>query len=77
MTAESIAKKLKKKVRFFTDGKGRRTHAVLPIKEYEELLEDIHDSAVAESRESDKPISLEQFKKRLRAKAKIPRTREP
>ncbi len=34
------------RVKFLTDKRGRRTHAVVPLKEYEELLEDLRDLAL-------------------------------
>ena len=40
------------KVRYIVDEKGERTAVVLPINEYKELLEDLHDLVViAERRE--------------------------
>ena len=68
MTAESITKKLEKKVKFFTDGKGRRTHAVLPIKEYEELVADLEGLAGTVSRRGETSASLAEMKRRPRKK---------
>ena len=36
---------------FIVDKNGKKTHIVLPLKEYEELLEDLHDLSVVEERE--------------------------
>jgi hypothetical protein len=38
---------MSKEVQFVTDAEGRRTAVILPIEEYEELLEDLHLSRVA------------------------------
>jgi len=62
MTVETI----NNKVQFLFDRKDKRTHAVLPIYEYEGLIEDLYDNAVADSREDEGTISLEELKKRLR-----------
>lgn len=72
MTAESITKKLKKKVKFLVDERGRRTHALLPIKEFEDLLEDIHDAAVVIERRREGSISIAEMKKRLYGSEKVP-----
>ncbi len=39
-----------KKHRFIVDDQGRRTEVVLPLREYQELLEDLHDLAVVAER---------------------------
>lgn len=54
-------------VSFLVDRKGRKTHAVLPIKDYERLVEDEYDNKIADSRENEGAISLEEFKNRVRA----------
>jgi hypothetical protein len=56
------------KVSFMVDRRGKRTHALLPIKEYERLIEDQYDNAVADSRENEGTISLEEAKSRIRAR---------
>jgi len=55
-------------ISFVFDRRGKRTHALLPIKEYERLLEDQYDNAVADSREKDGSITNEEFKKRVRSR---------
>jgi len=42
---------------FLTDGKGERLSVVLPIKEFNELLEDIEDLTVVLERRSEETIS--------------------
>ena len=41
------------KVKFLTDRRGKRTHAILPIRQYQDLLEDLFDNALADSREHE------------------------
>ena len=57
---------LSETAKFLVDGNGRRTHAVIPIEEYERLIEDDYDNDVADSRENDGTISSEEFRKRVR-----------
>jgi len=56
MTEDTLASKVK----FLIDKRGRRTHAVLPMKDYEELLEDLHDLALGLSRKSEADIPIEE-----------------
>ncbi|MDD3582201.1 MAG: hypothetical protein PHW74_14445 [Desulfobacca sp.] len=44
---------------------GNKTAVILPLKEYEKLLEDLHDLAVVAERREENSISLEEMKKRL------------
>ncbi len=53
-------------VKFLTDKRGRRTHAVVPLKEYEELLEDLRDLSLGHSRLSEEDIPMEEAFERLR-----------
>jgi hypothetical protein len=48
-----------------TDAQGRRTAIVLPIAEYEQLLEDLHDLAVVAERRDDPTLSEEDLTRRL------------
>ncbi len=52
--------------RFIIDEAGKKTAVILPVKDYEGLLEDIHDLAVIAERKDEPTISLEELKKRLR-----------
>jgi PHD/YefM family antitoxin component YafN of YafNO toxin-antitoxin module len=51
---------------YIVDEKGRKTAVILPIEEYEELLEDLHDLAIIAERRDEPTISFEELKKRLR-----------
>jgi len=52
---------------FVVDESGKKTAVILPVEEYEELLEDIHDLAVIAERKDEPTISLKELKKRLKA----------
>ena len=45
-------------VQYLTDEKGKKTAVVLPLSEYEELLENLHDLAVAAARKNEPRESL-------------------
>ena len=51
---------------FIVNEKGKKTAVILPYSEYEELLEDIHDLAIIAERKSERTISHDELKKRLK-----------
>ncbi len=53
--------------RFIVDESGNKTSVILPLEDYEELLEDIHDLTIIAERKDEPSISLEELKKRLKA----------
>jgi PHD/YefM family antitoxin component YafN of YafNO toxin-antitoxin module len=57
--------------RFVVDGKGRRSAVILPLREYEQLLEDLHDLAVIAERRKEVPIDLAELKRRLKKRASV------
>ena len=52
---------------FIVDESGKKTAIVLPLEDYEELIEDIHDLAVIAERKDEPTISFDELKKRLKA----------
>lgn len=52
---------------------GKPTAVILPLAEYEELLEDLQDLAVIARRKNEPTISLMEVKRRLKADAIIHR----
>jgi len=48
------------------DEKGQKTGVIVPIEEYEELLEDLHDLAVVAERRGEPTITFEELKERLK-----------
>ena len=63
---------IEKKVKFLVDRDGRKTHAVLPIEQYEELLEDMHDAEVVKERRKEGSVSISKMKKRLYGTEEVP-----
>jgi hypothetical protein len=51
--------------RFVVDADGKKTAVILPLKQYQKLIEDLHDLARVAERRSEEPISLEEMKRRL------------
>ena len=51
---------------YVTDKEGKKTAVILPIKQYEQLLEDLHDMAVVAERRKEKTVSFEEVKRRLK-----------
>lgn len=52
---------------FIVDESGAKKAVILPMEDYEELLEDIHDLTVIAERKDEPSIGLEELKKKLRA----------
>jgi hypothetical protein len=53
-------------VKYITDDRGERTAVVLPIADYEKLLEDLEDLAVLAERREEPTIPHEQFVSELK-----------
>jgi hypothetical protein len=51
---------------YVTNTKGRKTGVILSLGRYRKLMEDLHDLAVVAERREEKPISLEEMKRRLK-----------
>jgi len=49
------------------DANGNKIAVLLPLQQYEQLMEDLHDLAVIAERREEEAISLEEMKKRLKA----------
>ncbi len=58
----------REKIRFLVDEKGRKKSVVLPIKDYQALLEDLADMAVIAERNGDPTQSLDLVRKNLEEK---------
>ena len=52
---------------FLVDRNGKKTAVVLPIEDYERLLEDLHDLSVVAERRNEPTISFDELKRRLQA----------
>ncbi len=51
---------------FVVDTNGKKTGVILSLKRYQELMENLHDLAVVAERRGERPISLEEMKRRLK-----------
>jgi len=51
---------------YIVDEQGRRTAILIPIEEYEELLQDIHDLSIIAQRRDEPTVSHEELKKSLK-----------
>ncbi len=51
---------------YIVDENGQKTAVVLPVEEYEELLEDLHDLAIIAERRDEPTIAFEELKKQLK-----------
>ncbi len=58
---------------FLTDDCGQKVAVVIPISEYESLMEDIADLAAVAERRDDDRISLSELKEQLTADGLLPR----
>lgn len=58
-------------LRYITDKSGRKKEVVLPIKEFENLLEDLQDLAVAAERRDEKTISHKDLISQLKKDGKL------
>ena len=52
--------------KYVVDSEGKKTGVILPVAEYEQLLEDLHDLAVVAERRAEEPINLAEMKRRLK-----------
>ena len=52
--------------RFIVDESGERTDVVIPVNEYKELMEDLHDLAIIAERRDEDSVDFNELKKRLR-----------
>lgn len=54
------------KEQYIVNEKGKKTDAIIPIEEYEELMEDLHDIAIVAECRDEPTITFEELKERLR-----------
>ena len=50
---------------FVVDASGKKTGVILSLKQYEMLMEDLHDLAVVVGRHAEVPIDLDGMRSRL------------
>jgi hypothetical protein len=59
------------KVQYVTDDKGKKTGVLMPLSDYERLLEDLSDLAAIADRRDEPSISHEQFVAELKADGRL------
>lgn len=52
------------KEQFVIDKKGQKTAAILPIKKYEKLMEDLHDLAIVAERKGEPTVLFDKLKQK-------------
>jgi len=62
---------MSRNVQYVTDANGERTAVILPLDEYEELLEDLHVTRIAEETKDEPSIPWEEVKAQLAAEGKL------
>ena len=50
---------------YLVNAQGKKTGVLLSLKQYQKLLEDLHDLQVIAERRNETPITLEEMKRRL------------
>lgn len=56
---------------YLKDESGKKTFVVLPVEEYEALLDDLHDLGVIAARREEPTMSLDQFERELKADGRL------
>ena len=59
------------KPQYITDDQGKRVSVVLPVDQYQELLEDLEDLATVAERRDEATVSHEELIKSLKADGKL------
>ena len=50
---------------FVIDDKGKKTGVIVPVKQYQKLIEDLHDLAIVAERREEETVSLDVLKSKL------------
>jgi PHD/YefM family antitoxin component YafN of YafNO toxin-antitoxin module len=50
---------------YITDKNGKKTAVVLSLRRYRQMIEDLHDLAMVAERRREKPVPLQDLKRRL------------
>ena len=57
----------KGQTRYVIDNDGHKTDVLMPLEEYDELLQDLHDLAVIAERRGEPTVDFDELKKRMKA----------
>ena len=56
---------------YLVDSRGKKKAVIVPLAEYRRMMEDLHDLAVVAERRKEGTISLEEMRRRLRARGLV------
>jgi PHD/YefM family antitoxin component YafN of YafNO toxin-antitoxin module len=59
-------------IQYITDNRGKKTSVILPIAEYEQLMEDLEDLACVAERRYEESVPFEDVLKRLKVDGLVP-----
>jgi PHD/YefM family antitoxin component YafN of YafNO toxin-antitoxin module len=62
---------MSRNVQYVTDANGERTAVILPLEEYEDLLEDLHVSRIADETKDDPSRPLSEVVEEMRSAGEI------
>ncbi len=57
--------------RYVTNARGQKVSVILPYRQYNKLIEDLHDLAVVAERRDEKSVSLSALKKELKKNGQL------
>ncbi|MEI7933576.1 MAG: hypothetical protein WCH30_00765 [Chlorobiaceae bacterium] len=57
--------------KYVINTQGKKTGVLLSLKQYQQLLEDLHDLTILASRRDETPLTLEEMKRRLQFHEKV------
>lgn len=55
------------RVQFVIDAKGKKKGVLLSVRQYQKLMEDLHDLALVAARRQEKRVPLDDVKRRLKS----------
>jgi PHD/YefM family antitoxin component YafN of YafNO toxin-antitoxin module len=56
---------------YLVDSRGKKKAVIVPVAEYRQMMEDLHDLAVVAERRKEGTVSLEEMRRRLRARGRV------
>jgi PHD/YefM family antitoxin component YafN of YafNO toxin-antitoxin module len=57
--------------KYVINTQGKKTGVLLSLKQYQQLLEDLHDLTILASRREEIPVTLEEMKRRLQLHERV------
>lgn len=57
--------------KYVINTQGKKTGVLLSLKQYQQLLEDLHDLTILASRRDETPVTLEEMKRRLQLHERV------